>query len=290
MVRPMAPRNETQILFQTPAIPALGGITLSGLIKESYGLEEGATRRLGSYALVYSLTGRCRYWDERNGYRAIEKGDLMLLFPEIAHGYWAEPADHWDQFFLVFEGAVFDLWRDHGLLDPGNPVLHIEPVPFWLRRMEACLERHGTQGETVTLQQVCRLQLLLAEIFLHTRKTASLAPEWLEAACGRLAAISPQPVAMASLAASLGVSGETFRKQFTRVVGVSPARYRANKMIEHACKLMLERDLSGKEIASLLGFSDEYHFSKRFKKVMGMSPSQFRIQAYPAAAPVRRKR
>ena len=36
------------------------------------------------------------------------------------------------------------------------------------------------------------------------------------------------------------------------------------------------KQLSGKEIAEHLGFSDEYHFSKRFKQVTGLPPSEFR--------------
>ena len=44
-----------------------------------------------------------------------------------------------------------------------------------------------------------------------------------------------------------------------------------------------DRDLTQKEIAALLAFSDQYHFSNTFKRRKGCSPTEFR-SASPVAA------
>ena len=53
-------------------------------------------------------------------------------------------------------------------------------------------------------------------------------------------------------------------------------RYRAGRRIETACDLLQYTTMTGAQIAERLGFSDEYHFSKRFKELRGKSPRQFR--------------
>ncbi len=59
-------------------------------------------------------------------------------------------------------------------------------------------------------------------------------------------------------------------------MGTPPARWRAARIIERACELMLRGGLVDKQIADRLGFSDEFHFSRKFKQVIGQSPRQFR--------------
>ncbi|MFA7345534.1 MAG: AraC family transcriptional regulator [Terrimicrobiaceae bacterium] len=276
----MARPTETRILFQNAAATPLGSIRLAGLIKQSHGRDQGTQRRLGSFALVYSLSGGCTYWDEQNGRRNIRAGDLIILFPEIAHRYGVGARGQWDEFFIMFDGPVFDLWRNKGYLDPRNPVRHLEPVSYWLRRFEACMKTGAFIGKSAALRQVCNLQMLLAEILgVESQTTGRPAkPAWLDRACSLLNDGSMEPVLSHKLARSLGLSAETFRKKFTQIMGMPPSRYRVARTIDRACSLIVENQLSGKEIARQLGFSDEYHFSKRFKQVTGLSPSTFRRQ------------
>ena len=55
--------------------------------------------------------------------------------------------------------------------------------------------------------------------------------------------------------------------------GVSPHQYRQRYLMQRACTLLLNRRLSVKETAAMLGFCDEFHFSRLFKKVTGRPPS-----------------
>ena len=76
-----------------------------------------------------------------------------------------------------------------------------------------------------------------------------------------------------AIAKQLGLSYETFRKKFKSRYGVSPLQYRQRYLMQRACKLLLNRRLSVKETAAMLGFCDEFHFSRLFKKVIGRPPS-----------------
>ena len=60
--------------------------------------------------------------------------------------------------------------------------------------------------------------------------------------------------------------------------GTSPSRYLTDLRMQKAKKLLLDSQLSIKEIAARVGYPDPFHFSKSFKNAVGMSPAQFRDQ------------
>lgn len=264
------------MVFQNSCTSPLGSIKMSGRIDKSTGRDQGRQRRLECYALVYSLEGKCKYWDEFVGDRQVGPGDLIVLLPGVAHRYGAGPDGHWNEFFIVFEGPVFDVWRERGLLSPVRPIFHLAPVDFWEKRLTACVEEDTSQDRNAAIRQVCRLQSLLGEIIGLAGGETSDSPAWIQRACAMLGSIEAQSMDLAQVARSLGVSLETFRKAFTQKTGMSPGRYRSARLMDQACELIAQSRLSGKEIAAQLGFFDEYHFSKRFKQVTGFSPTAFR--------------
>jgi YesN/AraC family two-component response regulator len=53
--------------------------------------------------------------------------------------------------------------------------------------------------------------------------------------------------------------------------------------IRQSAKLLLESDMSIKEIASVCGFSNQQYFNKVFSKLKGMPPNQFRKRMQKAS-------
>ena len=63
---------------------------------------------------------------------------------------------------------------------------------------------------------------------------------------------------------------------FHRFCNCSPVEYLLQKKLEMAQRLLHYSQLSVKEIAARLAFSDQYHFSTFYKKRTGESPTSFR--------------
>ncbi|HEY8666749.1 MAG TPA: AraC family ligand binding domain-containing protein, partial [Tepidisphaeraceae bacterium] len=103
----------------------LGRVLRSASIENNQGTSANTgMRHFDHYALVYLLSGRGEYRDANAVIRTIGAGDLLVLFPGLPHAYFPPRGEAWNEFNIVFDGAVFDLWRQQGLLDPSAPVLH----------------------------------------------------------------------------------------------------------------------------------------------------------------------
>jgi AraC-like DNA-binding protein len=73
-----------------------------------------------------------------------------------------------------------------------------------------------------------------------------------------------------------------FSNLFTKTFNITPQEYIISKRIDYACSMLSGLDLSIKEVAYNLNYSDEAFFSKQFKKITGMSPFSFRAAAIGA--------
>ncbi len=263
----------TQIAAPDAPPTAMGRLTGAGYIHRKTGVLDW--RVLGRYALVYILEGRGRFADAGGPTRAVEAGDLLLLFPELAHRYGPGDAGTWAEMHILFEGPAFDLARAGGALDSALPVCRLQPITHWQARLEEAARAEG-------LVAITRLLAVLAEA-AATRGGRSDAgrPPWLEAARRLLETELSRDLPMSEVAARLGLSYETFRKAFEQQAGVSPARYRTGKRMEAARALLLHTPMTGRQIADSLGFPDEFYFSRRFKQASGVSPREFRRRQEP---------
>lgn len=263
----------------------LGQISLAGYSRDGRGVPRRPLRVLGSYAVVYVVDGGGEFEDVTGLALPVVAGDLLLIFPEIAHTYGPTSHSRWTELFLVFDGPVFDLWRETGLLDPRAPLLHLEPIELWTSRFESILGAPRQPGFAPSLLEVCRLQAVLGEALLGGARRGANDEQtaWLRRACALLDSDFNHELDLHDLARDLNMSYDGFRKRFRRHLGVAPARYRAARIADRACQLIRQGHLTDKQIAAQLGFCDEFYFSRRFKQITGRSPRQYRTHLPPIA-------
>ena len=276
--------EKTEILVTNTVNTSLGRICVAGTQRCTAGIPVSNMRILGRYALVYLLSGGGYYADVRGIRRRVGPGDLLVLFPEIAHAYGptaqSPKEDPWSEIYVVFEGPVFDLWRRQGLLDARRPVRRATPVEYWLRRMDSAV-RGAQASPAASLAAVCRWQAVLAEIFTPPRVAGAAMPgdqAWLQRAIAALTGEASAALPVESIARQFNLSYVAFRKKFKRLSGFSPVKYRVKTVLDRACELLRDEGLAVKNAAHRLGFCDEFHFSRRFKQFVGLSPRQFRQQ------------
>lgn len=275
---PTNPTLRNNPWLKSPFRTAAGTLKLAGSLEDVPGIDPASMRVLGSYALVLMVDADGYFVDGNGHSQALKPADAVLIFPDIPHAYGPGPGSSWHQIYVVFEGMLFDDLRAAGILSPTNPVWHLEPLDYWVRRLEEVFQPVRPQSKTTALRALGRFVHLLTDM-AATHAEAKRPPEqvWVEESMHLLAEpthdgwLSPQAVAT-----TVGLSYESFRKQFARHTGDSPARFRKRRRIEHACAAIYQGSRSFKELAEELGFCDEFHFSRAFRQVIGESPSAFR--------------
>ena len=283
------------LLFDSPLAPGPGCLVRSSRIVDSWGmrprleLNPGFRRTLDWYSLVYVFRGSGTYHSS-HGSHPVKAGDVLCLFPGVPHAYGPDINERWDEINIEFAGPAFDAWRGEGMLDPHVPVRHLEPIGYWLSRFNELVGSVSRAHGMPTLRDTGKLLELISHMIADWQPSPDKsAARWLEEVEARLDAI---PVGrepnFENLAAELNLGEQAFRKKFKRLTGVTPAQYRARRLIEQACLMLEQTSEHCRTIARRLGFESEFYFSRRFKQLIGISPREYRRHCGAATAGKRR--
>jgi len=246
------------------------GTIIAGWKPNSPGVVE--FRQFPHQVLVLTTAGRAQFRDERGRSGTLTPGSVLALFPGVRHVFAPDAGQRWDEFYVIFSGPVFAPWQDRGLFDPSRPILQLGEPQSWLRRFAAVVD----PGEPApALGAVARLQQVLADVFIATdeARLSSTERTWFTEACR---ALSPEAghASLTAIARRLGLSVQVLRKRFRAMAGIAPGVWRERQRLEQALRLL--RDRSVGEVADILGFCDQFHFSRRFKSHYGLAPTEFK--------------
>ena len=206
--------REYWLIYHSLQRPSVGAITHSAEIHSSWAmrhqLEEDPNwrRKLQVYSLVYLLEGGGTFFEERlRSERSVAAGDLLCLFPNIAHVYAPHDGTRWNEINVEFSGLVFDAWMGAGLLDPENPVRHLEPVAYWNRRFHEVVVPLAKEDGHVPLIDAASLIGLIAEMcstWIRPLQEADV--RWAERARKQLLTLPPgQPLDQIRMVRSFGL-------------------------------------------------------------------------------------
>ncbi len=90
-----------------------------------------------------------------------------------------------------------------------------------------------------------------------------------------------EPLSVSELAGQMNLSTVYFSNAFKSAFHIAPKQYILNKRLSESRQLLLETDLSVKEIAYAVGFENENYFSELFAARTGVSATHFRQRALP---------
>jgi AraC family transcriptional regulator len=84
------------------------------------------------------------------------------------------------------------------------------------------------------------------------------------------------PISLADLSSVAGLSRMHFASQFKKATGLSPHSYILSRKIDRSKALLINPALRVADVAQLVGFRTQGHFTTVFKKLVGDSPVQWR--------------
>ena len=87
-----------------------------------------------------------------------------------------------------------------------------------------------------------------------------------------------EPLSVESVADEVGRSRSYFSTLFKRETGISVSDYIRKKRIEAAKNMLKYSSIPYAEIAAILAFSSQSHFSRVFREEVGVTPREYRAR------------
>ena len=212
----------------------------------------------------------------------VHKGDAVLFYPGCR--YSACTDDNGCQFIFVFftleMGNGLDLFEEdyvEGILSGREVQRASEIFQKQFRRLTAS-GHISLKMYSAFLNYLCLviegLRRPDAHRFsLHDRVVGSPA---IRLALDYIGANYLSNPSVGQLAALANLSEKRFISNFKNTVGQSPGQYINQLRMRKAVELLGNTDMKMSEIAGILGYADQYAFSKAFKRTFGESPTDFR--------------
>ncbi|NQF13479.1 AraC family transcriptional regulator [Brevibacillus sp. HB1.3] len=136
-------------------------------------------------------------------------------------------------------------------------------------------------------QNQIRFQQLLHLIWSHAERQATVeTASVVDQTISYMHTNYAEPITLDDLANRAGLTPRYYTEVFKKKVGKSPIEYLTSCRMEHAKTLLRESNKRLREVARLVGYADEFYFSRRFKQQVGVSPTVFVRMNQKQMAPV----
>ena len=234
-----------------------------------------------SFLLMYIESGSMEL--TYNGRTQVAKaGDFLFIDCYEEHGYRA--LEGWSCLWLHFDGAqarayytsIVERHSNIFSLDNGYPILAKLDLIF----------RTFNNGHVVREAMMSKyIYDILTSFFLHGSGTnmtengqnqLTLQADMAEVSMMYMNDNFHLPLTVDELAVSAGMSTYHFIRSFKRAAGITPYQYLIHTRLNAAKYLLINSNLSIKEICFSTGFTSESVFSHRFKRQIGITPGQYR--------------
>ena len=201
-----------------------------------------------------------------------EANSVYILAKHSTHRYWPKRDDPWKKKFIVVNGPMMEYLFHVYDLENVYHIPHCERVKNLfsdLLSLHAGTEEGNRKGALLFHELLLELSSVLYE--KHNKKDLQI-----EKLKMTLDSSEKIRFHLAEYAAKNGKSEAYLIREFRKQYAVSPYQYLLTRKLETARQLLRYSNLSIKEIAEQLCFSDQYYFSNCFKKTFGLSPKFFK--------------
>ena len=198
--------------------------------------------------------------------------DVFIMPKELAHEGKTNPKDPWWKLYFDINGwLVEEMLRAHNL----NECYYIPNCRLeahFRKMLQLAGQNHQKVHDHAFLlfhKILLRLKnsnhMKMSNHSLTTRNTILYINQNIEA-----------NVSMTDIANHIGKSPEHIIRIFKEEIGQTPYAYMLKKKIELAKLLLVNTNMTIKQISHRLNYNDEYYFSATFKKATTVSPTNYR--------------
>jgi len=248
---------------------------------EGYFFNVKKGRILDEYQLVYITDGTGRYYTKKSewGGVKVKGGYLLWVTPGQWHSYTPNIQTGWTEHYISFDGRLVEGLIRHSFLEGKNGVFDIgfneELASLFMRALEVARLKKACYQSYLSGIVLHMLGLVMSQLKERMERLCTNDQKMEQAKIIMKEKLSTN-IDMRQLAVSLGFSYSWFRKLFKDYTGMGPARYFLELKIDKVKQLLLNTEMSVKEILYILGYNTTENFHGVFKRYTGYTPIEYR--------------
>jgi AraC-like DNA-binding protein len=234
------------------------------------------TRPKGWHRLHYVLYGKGTFILNGKTYD-LAKGDIFYIPVDAAPRYYPNRSDPWMYIWVGFNGDEVGSFLNACKINEQNPIfrdqgLHLKDL------FNSFVDSCNRLGETSLNSLGIVLQIFGEMINMVNNKKEKPTPKEIYVKNAKMFMENNYQfqISVTSIANDLGLSPNYLANIFSEVLGMSTKQYLTRLRMEKACYLLINENLPIKEIAKMVGYTNQLHFSSEFRKVKKISPLLYR--------------
>ena len=140
--------------------------------------------------------------------------------------------------------------------------------------IEVLKKRAGYKEIAAALTEELFARIMRAMIENQTETEVEIYREFRELRCEIMMSYSAD-WSTPRMAERVSMSPSRFYELYRRIFGISPQKDLQNVRIEHAKRLLVQKNYTVSRVAEMTGYASPYHFIRQFKRICGVSPGKY---------------
>lgn len=226
------------------------------------------------FCISHMYKGNGYYWRPGSEPAEVTPGQCILVSPGTIHNYGPAADNVYYEDTINFTGPLAEMLLKSGIFTDGK----FELGSF--RSLLGIIKYLSDPSDHSQLNAVFLLQQFLYE--LYNKRFREHGQERYPEIDELVKMLREQPERwwnIEEMAEYCNMSDDQFRRVFRQRVGMLPKIYIDRLKMNQAATMLTNTNLRIAEIAEILGYTDQFHFSRRFSKVIGVSPGEYRRNA-----------
>ncbi|MCD7855788.1 MAG: AraC family transcriptional regulator [Clostridiales bacterium] len=224
--------------------------------------------------ILYVFEGSQVIFVDETPYK-VDKGEAVIVFPDIAHSYYKEDTDYADELLIIFDPLYLSsLFPSIDRIYAENPYITRGSINEETRYAMKALSLKPT-AEIRLAYTVIAFSNLLKQIKPVQRQQTPV-KDLTSRLVAYIDANYAEDITREGLAREFAVSKYHISRIFTESFKKSLPLYLTEVRCGHAARLIRTTDLKLTAVARMTGFKSIRTFNRGFKEIFGVTPSEYK--------------
>lgn len=226
-----------------------------------------------------SGTYRINYKDKKTEYH-LYAGQAFLIEPNHLVHYFADQETPWEYMWIEFDGIKAKEYLSEAGMSQASPIYHPssdEGKLNFFSNLQYLIEH----PELLPAEVIGYTYFFFAALIRSSRNAKKLPKNniqdfYIQSTVDFIENHYMNEISVEDMAINLGLNRSYFSKIFKKATQKSPQDFLIQYRINKACELLRSTQMPITQIAHLVGYNNQFHFSRAFKRLMNLAPQEWR--------------